>query len=145
MGMIMWELTTGCKPFANVEHDIDLIYEIIDGKRPEITNDTPKCFADLMKRCWDPDPLRRPSIFEICTISGRWSSKEENVEQLIQAEKKRSMLIGLEKLGPNFTKKPHSRAVFTSRTLRFLDSKSLSLNSSLLPSFKQSMFLCYFK
>ena len=21
MGMIMWELTTGCKPFANVEHD----------------------------------------------------------------------------------------------------------------------------
>src|SRR6266542_931254 len=21
MGLIMWELTTGCKPFANVEHD----------------------------------------------------------------------------------------------------------------------------
>ena len=40
MGMIMWELTTGCKPFANIEHDTDLIYRIIDGKRPEITNDT---------------------------------------------------------------------------------------------------------
>ncbi len=36
----MWELTTGCKPFANVEHDHILIYEIIDGKRPEITHDT---------------------------------------------------------------------------------------------------------
>ncbi|RGB43386.1 kinase-like domain-containing protein, partial [Rhizophagus diaphanus] len=28
MGMIMWELTTGCKPFVNVGHDINLIYEI---------------------------------------------------------------------------------------------------------------------
>ena len=25
-GMVMWELTTGRKPFANVEHNIDLIY-----------------------------------------------------------------------------------------------------------------------
>jgi hypothetical protein len=35
----MWELTTG----VNIEHDVNLIYEIIDGKRPEITNDTPGC------------------------------------------------------------------------------------------------------
>src|SRR5205814_1674157 len=53
LGMIMWELTTGCKPFANVEHNINLIYKIIDGKRPEITEDTPECFTDLMKKCWD--------------------------------------------------------------------------------------------
>ena len=49
--MIMWELTTGCKPFANIDHDHKLIYEIIDGKRPEITMDTPECYANLMKRC----------------------------------------------------------------------------------------------
>ncbi|RGB39181.1 kinase-like domain-containing protein, partial [Rhizophagus diaphanus] len=64
-GMIMWELTTGCKPFANVEHDINLIYEIIDGKRPEITNDTPELFANLMKKCWDSDPSKRPTSGEI--------------------------------------------------------------------------------
>src|SRR2546421_261269 len=56
MGMIMWELTTGCKPFPNVEHDVNLIYEIIDGKRPEITDDTPEWFANLMKKCWDSNP-----------------------------------------------------------------------------------------
>ncbi|PKY29477.1 kinase-like protein [Rhizophagus irregularis] len=60
MGMIMWELTTGCKPFANIEHDVDLIYKIIDGKRPNITDDTPEDFANLMKRCWNPDPKKRP-------------------------------------------------------------------------------------
>ena len=56
--MIMWELTTGCKPFANVEHDYILIYQITNGKRPEITDDTPECFANLMKSCWDPDPKK---------------------------------------------------------------------------------------
>ncbi|RIA84973.1 hypothetical protein C1645_782933, partial [Glomus cerebriforme] len=65
MGMIMWELTTGCKPFANVEHDIHLIYNILNGERPKITEDTPKCYADLMKSCWDDDPKKRPSITEI--------------------------------------------------------------------------------
>ncbi|GES72979.1 kinase-like domain-containing protein [Rhizophagus clarus] len=65
LGMIMWELTSGCKPFADVEHDISLICKIIDGKRPEITNDTPECFANLMKRCWDPNPSKRPYTSEI--------------------------------------------------------------------------------
>ncbi|RIA88287.1 kinase-like domain-containing protein [Glomus cerebriforme] len=32
IGMIMWELTTGCKPFANVKHDIHLVYKILDGE-----------------------------------------------------------------------------------------------------------------
>ncbi|RIA92690.1 kinase-like domain-containing protein, partial [Glomus cerebriforme] len=65
MGMIMWEITTGCKPFANVAHDIKLIYEIFDGERPKITEDTPECFAKFMKKCWETDPKKRPSIVEI--------------------------------------------------------------------------------
>ncbi|RIA85847.1 kinase-like domain-containing protein, partial [Glomus cerebriforme] len=65
MGMIMWELTTGCKPFAHVEYDHTLIYKILDGERPEITEDTPECYADLMKSCWDSDPTKRLSITNI--------------------------------------------------------------------------------
>ena len=72
MGMIMWELTSGCKPFNNVEHDTELIYEIIDGKRPEITSDTPECYVNLMKRCWDSNPTKRPSITEICEDVRSW-------------------------------------------------------------------------
>jgi hypothetical protein len=67
--MIMWELTTGCKPFANVEHDANLIYGIIDEKRPEITNDTPECYANLMKKRWDSNPSNRPTIIEIANLS----------------------------------------------------------------------------
>ncbi|PKY32035.1 kinase-like protein [Rhizophagus irregularis] len=59
-GMIMWELTTGCKPFANIKHNVELIYKIIDGKRPEITNDTPECFANLMKNQLGPEFSENP-------------------------------------------------------------------------------------
>jgi serine/threonine protein kinase len=31
LGMIMWGLTTGRKPFADFEHDHILIYKILDG------------------------------------------------------------------------------------------------------------------
>ena len=79
--MIMWEFTTGCKPFANVEHDHKLIYEITDGKRPEITMDTPECYVNLMKKCWDPDPSKRPSIKEIRRTIGGWCHGKKKDEE----------------------------------------------------------------
>ncbi|RGB35840.1 kinase-like domain-containing protein [Rhizophagus diaphanus] len=88
LGMIMWELTTGCKPFANVEHDHSLIFNIIDGVRPEITEDTPECYANLMKSCWDSDPKKRLSIWEIFNIIHNWLLKVDNSEQFYQAELK---------------------------------------------------------
>ena len=136
--MIMWELTIGCKPFANVEHDIGLIYEIIDGKRPEITNDTPECYANLMKSCWDSDPLKRPSISSIIQY---WNNTALN-EQLKQAEKRRIELIQSKELGPEFSEKPHLKAIFTSRALSSLIPKSSSISSSSITPFnmRQSMY-----
>ncbi|EXX57691.1 polo kinase CDC5 [Rhizophagus irregularis DAOM 197198w] len=113
-GMIMWELTTGCKPFANVEHDIHLIYKILDGERPKITEDTPKCYANLMKSCWNPDPKKRPPIKEICLTIYNWSDKGKNKEEFVQAEAKREKLIESKKIGPQFAKKYHPEAIYTS-------------------------------
>ena len=146
MGMIMWELTSGCKPFANVEHDTDLIYEIIDGKRPEITSDTPECFANLMKRCWDSDPLKRPSISEIKNAFYNWCSPTLE-EQFKQAEKSRTELIQSKKLGPEFIEKFHPGAIYTSRPLSSLVPKSSSISSSSIISFntRQGMYCIIFK
>ncbi len=106
MGMIMWELTTGCKPFANVGHDIDLIIKILDGERPEITEDTPECFTNLMKSCWDPNPKKRPSIKKIRKTFGSWSFLNKNNDIFNQAEQKRMELINSKKIGPEFSEKP---------------------------------------
>ncbi|GBB98690.1 hypothetical protein RclHR1_00330017 [Rhizophagus clarus] len=130
MGMIMWELTTGCKPFANVEHDINLVYKVLDGERPEITEDTPECYANLMKRCWDSDPKKRPTITEIRKTFGKWFFKNKHIEPFNQAEIKRKELMNLKKLGPEFCGKPHPNAIFTSRSLSPFISKCSSINSS---------------
>ena len=147
------------KPFANVEHDINLIYQIIDGKRPEITSDTPEFFANLMKRCWDSDPLKRPSITEIQETIFQWfdahysycddfkQAKEYygdnvNFKEFEQAEEKRIKLIQSKKLGPKFSKKSHPKAVFTSRPLCSLISKASYSSSMITFNTSQGMLHC---
>ncbi|RGB24333.1 kinase-like domain-containing protein [Rhizophagus diaphanus] len=128
LGMIMWELTTGCKPFTDVEHDHSLIFNILDGARPEITEDTPECYTNLMKSCWDSDPTKRPSIFEICNICNSWI--EDHAKYFTHAELKRKNLIKSKKLGPKFAKKPHPKSIYISRSLNSYISKCSSINFS---------------
>ncbi|POG76971.1 kinase-like domain-containing protein, partial [Rhizophagus irregularis DAOM 181602=DAOM 197198] len=55
--MIMWEFTSGIPPFNHEAHDLDLILDICNQeKRPKIVENTPKCYIDLMKKCWDSEP-----------------------------------------------------------------------------------------
>ncbi|GBC04829.1 hypothetical protein RclHR1_00590015 [Rhizophagus clarus] len=107
MGMVLWELTTGCKPFADFDHDTDLIYKIIDGKRPEITNDTPEY---------------------ILHSHVNLTEKIEVIEEFNQAEKTRLKLVEEKILGPEFTTKIHPGAVYTSRSLNSLISNSSTNN-----------------
>jgi serine/threonine protein kinase len=58
--MIMWELTSGVPPFNDRPHDFQLALDICKGERPDIIEGTPQCYVDLMKKCWDSDPLKRP-------------------------------------------------------------------------------------
>ncbi|PKY27506.1 kinase-like protein [Rhizophagus irregularis] len=135
-GMIMWELTTGCKPFANIEHNVDLIFKILDGERPKITEDTPECYAKLMQKCWDSDPLKRPVISEILVdFIVEWNPSFISTKftgTFKQAEKKRTELIHLKQLGPEFSEKSHPKAIYTSRALSSLISKASTINSSMI-------------
>src|SRR5207248_11221476 len=64
-GMIMWEFTTGKKPFHDRPHNHILIPDILKGERPQITDDTPEFYSELMKRSWDHKPENRPTAGEI--------------------------------------------------------------------------------
>ncbi|EXX52258.1 Skt5p [Rhizophagus irregularis DAOM 197198w] len=70
--MIMWEFTSGIPPFNHVAHDHHLILSVCEGKRPEIVENTPKCYIDLMKKCWDSDPSNRPTITMLEDIISEW-------------------------------------------------------------------------
>src|SRR6266542_2165282 len=64
-GMIMWELITGRMPFWDQNNDIELIIKICKNFRPPIIKNTPKGYNELMQECWDSDPNKRPTTFDI--------------------------------------------------------------------------------
>ncbi|UZO14416.1 uncharacterized protein OCT59_005873 [Rhizophagus irregularis] len=80
--------------------------------------DTPECYAELMKRCWHSDPTKRPLITEIRKTFGQWFFTNKSIGIFKQAETKRKELIKSKKLGPEFNGKTHPSAIYTSRSLR---------------------------
>ncbi len=63
--MIMWEFISGIPPFHDRAHDLQLCLSICRGERPRVIEDTPQYYINLMKRCWNEDPLKRPTASEI--------------------------------------------------------------------------------
>src|ERR1043165_1243921 len=65
-GIIMYFVAIGKQPFADCAHDEILALNICNGIRPEINEpEAPKCYIDLMKKCWDNNPDNRPNATEI--------------------------------------------------------------------------------
>ncbi|PKY29077.1 kinase-like protein [Rhizophagus irregularis] len=62
IGMLMWEISSGQSPFSYYENDYKLALNIINGMRPKVISGTPLKYENLMKQCWDADPLKRPDI-----------------------------------------------------------------------------------
>ncbi|CAB5353749.1 unnamed protein product [Rhizophagus irregularis] len=117
----MWELTSGVPPFNNRAHDIQLSLSICKGERPEIIENTPQCYVDLMKKCWNEDPLKRPSSKEVLKIIEKWIFRSYEV-----SEELKSNIIEFinAPIGHNnLTTKTHPKACYTSRLLDFTSKK----------------------
>ncbi|CAI2175362.1 18578_t:CDS:2, partial [Funneliformis geosporum] len=71
-GIIMWILSAGIVPWCNTPYDHKLMNEICLGQRPKIIRGIPDIFTKLMKKCWDPNPLKRPTAFELHEILESW-------------------------------------------------------------------------
>ncbi|CAB4441449.1 unnamed protein product [Rhizophagus irregularis] len=65
IAILMWEISSGQTPFINYEHENDIVMNIINGIRPKIVPETPLDYKNLMKECWDADPLKRPNILTL--------------------------------------------------------------------------------
>ncbi|CAB4408445.1 unnamed protein product [Rhizophagus irregularis] len=126
----MWEFTSGVSPFHDKAHDFQLSLSICKGERPEIMENTPQCYIDLIKKCWNEDPLKRPSALEVKNIIGNWiflpnGTKIEDInEELLR------IIVEFRKapfMNGNFTK-THPQAYYTSRLFDFTSEK---LNESL--------------
>jgi serine/threonine protein kinase len=124
--MIMWEFTSGIPPFNNRAHDIELSFSICKGERPKIIENTPQCYVNLMKKCWDKDPLKRPSSKEVLKIIEEWiylpsSKKIENINEELQCNVME--FISASTKYNNLATESHPQAYYTSRLLNFTSKK----------------------
>src|SRR5438128_3409753 len=114
-GMIMWEHTTGKKPFHDRPHNHILILDILKGERPQITDDTPEFYARLMKKCWDSNPENRPTAREIHEYFEMYQYRRDLIHL---AEAKRQSIIDSKKhLLDTKNYKHHPESCYTSRLL----------------------------
>jgi len=64
--IVLWELMTGNSPFEHHEDYGEFLKAVIDQEeRPPIPPELDSKIAQLIKDCWQPDPLKRPSFDEI--------------------------------------------------------------------------------
>ena len=80
----------------NRAHDFHLSLSICKGECPEIIEGTPQCYIDLMKKCWDLDPLKRPSASELKIIFKNWQNGYYSIKYIIADEEVRKHLENIE-------------------------------------------------
>ncbi|EXX60404.1 polo kinase CDC5 [Rhizophagus irregularis DAOM 197198w] len=108
--MIMYFVAARKQPFVDHAHDNVLALDICNGIRPEINEqEAPKCYIDLMNKCWDSKPQNRPNAIEIdkLILSFRDNFIAGKGEQFKELE------ISIE----NNQSSTHSQAIYTSRLL----------------------------
>ncbi|RIA89656.1 kinase-like domain-containing protein [Glomus cerebriforme] len=116
-GMIMYFAATGKQPFSDCAHDEFLALNICKGARPEINEqEAPKCYIDLMKKCWDSNPNNRPNVIEIENYfySYSFDLNDEIKRQFKKAEEYRKVNLTFTKNNQSAT---HPQAVYISRLL----------------------------
>ncbi|POG80810.1 kinase-like domain-containing protein [Rhizophagus irregularis DAOM 181602=DAOM 197198] len=118
--MIMWEFTSGVPPFNDKAHDLHLSLSICKGERPGIIENTPQCYVNLMKKCWNEDPLKRPSASEVRYVIKNWIFRpyneelKSNIMEFINAPIRKHN---------NLATESHPQACYTSRLLDFTSKK----------------------
>ena len=67
-------MISGTPAFNNVPHDLNLALEICKGLRPDIVL-TELQYVELMGRCWDTDPNKRPTAEELLGYTRKFRIK----------------------------------------------------------------------
>ncbi|RIB01356.1 kinase-like domain-containing protein [Gigaspora rosea] len=86
-GIIMWEILYGKSVNYNQGFGIQLQIKICrENLRPRIIEDTPQCYINLMKKCWEKEPIKRPSAQKIIEILTEWQNDKNILLELTKSD-----------------------------------------------------------
>ena len=80
-GIVLWELASRTAPSLG-RTSAAIRTDTLSGVRPPVNSSWPEAVVDLMRRCWDPVPDKRPSFAQISDLLAQFyaSLPEEQVE-----------------------------------------------------------------
>ncbi|RHZ78936.1 hypothetical protein Glove_154g30 [Diversispora epigaea] len=118
-GMVMLEVLTSYQPYYNIPHDATLAKDICEGLKPEIKCEIPKFLKEIMEKCWNFEPLNRPTAEELKSQLEKYISDDNEIrkqvnKQINDANKSNKNSIQYD---PN---EMHPEAIYTSRHLPFV-------------------------
>ncbi|UZO23584.1 uncharacterized protein OCT59_015917 [Rhizophagus irregularis] len=107
----------------NWKQKLFMLYKIISGIYEMHNQKLIHCdlHDDLMKKCWDENPLKRPSASEVKYAIGNWIFRPDYFSYELQENIKEFMDAPIEH--NNLANESHSQACYTSRLLDFTSGK----------------------
>ncbi|RHZ84527.1 hypothetical protein Glove_79g11 [Diversispora epigaea] len=121
-GMVMLEVLTSYPPYYNIPHDVNLVIKICEGLKPEIKCEIPQFLKEIMEKCWNFEPLNRPTAEELKSQLEKYISDDDEIRKQVNKQ-----INVTNKSNKNFIQYDpnvkHSEAIYTSRHLPFVKSK----------------------
>ncbi|CAB4439868.1 unnamed protein product [Rhizophagus irregularis] len=128
-GIIMYEVISGLRPYDNISHDENLAIKICKGLRPRFNIKVPQLIVQLIKRCLDSDPLKRPKTEEVDNILYTWLYEQSDKQTVVL----RTQIKEADNINNNL---PNSTIPLTNLGLLSYESRLLNFNN--LPEPKNS-------
>jgi serine/threonine protein kinase len=80
-GMVLWELATRRRPYADAHSEQVIISYIKDGETEEFDDNSPQTLVELVKKAWSKEPAQRPTAAAMVEVLERQQQAAEATEQ----------------------------------------------------------------
>ncbi|RHZ69648.1 hypothetical protein Glove_281g64 [Diversispora epigaea] len=79
-GMVMLEVLTSYPPYYNILHYyVNLVIQIREGLKPKFKCEIPQFLKEIMEKCWNFEPLNRPTAEELKSQLEKYISDDNEI------------------------------------------------------------------